>query len=319
MTPDAEAKTRFVLIDAVGVTESLKTVSQPLERDRAVAFDKLIDEIAAGAARRRRLRDPGRPAGRARPRASTTKDRAAIAKASGGVDLPALRARLLDAIDPDTLAAPRAARRAGYREQKKARDAAEGRGCNDPSTTRRCGGCSRTSRPRPISGSTRSRPTRWFPPAGTRRRRTDTVERFKRFLEEHREDSSSRCRSSIGRPMPQRRLTYEAVEDLRDAMRRPPWLLEPVDIWRAYKRLDDPTRCAAIRPARSPTSSCWCATRSGETETLEPLPSMIAGRFNLWLGREEKAGRDLHRRAARPGSSRSAITSRSISRSGRKT
>ena len=29
----------------------------------------------------------------------------------------------------------------------------------------------------------------------------------------------------------------------------------------------------------------------GEAEALEPLPSFIAGRFNLWLGREEKAGR----------------------------
>lgn len=39
VTPDAEAKTRFVLIDAVGVSESLKSVSQPLERDRVVSFD----------------------------------------------------------------------------------------------------------------------------------------------------------------------------------------------------------------------------------------------------------------------------------------
>ena len=29
----------------------------------------------------------------------------------------------------------------------------------------------------------------------------------------------------------------------------------------------------------------------GESDSLEPLPSVIAGRFNLWLGREEKAGR----------------------------
>ena len=28
-----------------------------------------------------------------------------------------------------------------------------------------------------------------------------------------------------------------------------------------------------------------------QVETLEPLPSNVAGRFNLWLGREEKAGR----------------------------
>ena len=103
VTPDAEAKTRFVLIDAVGVSESLKTVSQPLERDRAVSFDRLIDDIAAGrrdddafatlaarlAALDRRIGD---------------KDRAAIVKASGGVDLSGLAARLLDAIDPDALA-----------------------------------------------------------------------------------------------------------------------------------------------------------------------------------------------------------------------
>ena len=32
VTPDAEAKTRFVLIDAVGVTETTKSDNQPLER-----------------------------------------------------------------------------------------------------------------------------------------------------------------------------------------------------------------------------------------------------------------------------------------------
>ena len=29
----------------------------------------------------------------------------------------------------------------------------------------------------------------------------------------------------------------------------------------------------------------------GDLTTLEPLPATIAGRFNLWLGREERAGR----------------------------
>src|SRR5438309_6293507 len=41
VTPDAPAKDRFVLIDAVGVTESEKTIVQPLERKRTVSFDKL--------------------------------------------------------------------------------------------------------------------------------------------------------------------------------------------------------------------------------------------------------------------------------------
>ena len=29
----------------------------------------------------------------------------------------------------------------------------------------------------------------------------------------------------------------------------------------------------------------------GQTDTLEPLSALVAGRFNLWLGREERAGR----------------------------
>ena len=29
----------------------------------------------------------------------------------------------------------------------------------------------------------------------------------------------------------------------------------------------------------------------GRSTSLEPLPATIAGRFNLWLGREERAGR----------------------------
>src|SRR6185312_6514527 len=123
VTPDAEAKTRFVLIDAVGVSETLKSVSQPLERQRAVPFDRLIDEIAAGrrdddafatlaarlAALDRRIGD---------------KDRALIAKASGGVDLAGIASRLLDAVDPDALA-QRVPDDAPEPEQKKARDAAK--------------------------------------------------------------------------------------------------------------------------------------------------------------------------------------------------
>ena len=52
------------------------------------------------------------------------KDRAAIVKAAGGVDLSGLAARLLDAIDPDALA-KRVPKDAPEPEQKKAREAAK--------------------------------------------------------------------------------------------------------------------------------------------------------------------------------------------------
>jgi hypothetical protein len=61
------------------------------------------------------------------------------------------------------------------------------------------------------------------------------VDRFKEFLEAHK-DTLVALQIFYGRPYAQRRLTYEGLEELRDAMRRPPWLLEPINIWRAYKR-----------------------------------------------------------------------------------
>jgi type I restriction enzyme, R subunit len=111
VTPDADAKIRFVLIDAVGVTESLKSVSQPLERDRKTGFDKLIEQIAAG----RRDEDAfATLAARlaALDRRIGDRDRAQIAT-QAGVDLAGLAARLHNAIDPDALAERAAQGRAG--------------------------------------------------------------------------------------------------------------------------------------------------------------------------------------------------------------
>src|SRR6266436_3513120 len=102
VTPDAEEKTRFVLVDATGVTESLKHVSQPLDRERKIGFDRLLDDIAAG-----RRDDDALSTLAARlaalDRKIDNKAREIIAKAAGGLDPKALTHKLLDAIDPDTI------------------------------------------------------------------------------------------------------------------------------------------------------------------------------------------------------------------------
>jgi type I restriction enzyme, R subunit len=118
---------------------------------------------------------------------------------------------------------------------------------------------------------------------------TDTVERFKRFLEERRDELAA-LQILYRLPYAQRRLTYEAVDGLKEALKRPPWLLEPIDIWRAYKRLaSDKVRG---NPAGTLADIVMLVRYAvGQSDMLEPLPSIVAGRFNLWLGREEKAGR----------------------------
>jgi type I restriction enzyme R subunit len=286
VTPDAEAKTRFVLIDAVGVSESLKTVSQPLERDRVISFDRLIDDIAAGrrdddafATLAARLAALDRRIGE--------KDRAAIVKASGGVDLSGLASRLLDAIDPDALA-KRVPKDAPEPEQKKAREAAKDAVAtlfDDPSLRRLLKDVKAAADIRIDTISTDAVVSSGW----DEKKATDTVERFRRFLEERRDELAA-LQILYRLPYAQRRLTYEAVDDLKEALKRPPWLLEPIDIWRAYKRLA--TDKVRGNPAGTLADIVMLVRYAlGQSESLEPMSSLVAGRFNLWLGREEKAGR----------------------------
>ena len=48
VTPDAKAKTHFVLIDCVGVTEQPMTDGGPIERKPSVSFEKLMQAVAIG-------------------------------------------------------------------------------------------------------------------------------------------------------------------------------------------------------------------------------------------------------------------------------
>ena len=51
VTPDNDHKTHFIIVDAVGVTESIKTDSRPLERQRSVSFEKACKICSYGEKR----------------------------------------------------------------------------------------------------------------------------------------------------------------------------------------------------------------------------------------------------------------------------
>jgi type I restriction enzyme, R subunit len=233
VTPDAEENIRFVLVDAVGVTESLKHVWQPLDRERKIGFDRLIDEIAAG-----RRDDDALSTLAARlaalDRKIDDKARADIAKAAGGLDAKALAHKLLDAIDPDTIEREAATRQVGPEAAAEALKEEACRPFDNPALRRLLKDIKRQTEIRIDVISTDAVISSGYDTPAPR----NTVERFRQFLAEHR-DTLVALQILYARAHATRRLDRAAIEELRDAMRGPPWLLEPVDIWRAYKRLDD--------------------------------------------------------------------------------
>src|SRR5262249_46116857 len=94
VTPDAGAKTHFVIVDAVGVSEQDKTATRPLDRQPSVPLDKVLGMVATGvthpdlvstvAARLARL-----------ARQLSEGQRQQVAHQAGGVGLATLTANLL--------------------------------------------------------------------------------------------------------------------------------------------------------------------------------------------------------------------------------
>ena len=100
VTPDARNKDRFVIVDAVGVTETELTDSYTLNRNPTVPFDKLLDLVSMGG------RDPDVLSSLASrlnrlDRHLAPRDRESIEAAAHGVPLTDLVSGLVAAADPD--------------------------------------------------------------------------------------------------------------------------------------------------------------------------------------------------------------------------
>ncbi|MHB8789966.1 MAG: type I restriction endonuclease subunit R [Desulfobulbaceae bacterium] len=293
VTPDADTKTRFVLVDAVGVTESQKTVSQPLERKRTVSFEQLLTQIAQG---RRDDDAVSSLAGRlaALELKVEPEDDQLVREATGGKGLRDLANGLLDAIDSDRIEeAVASAHGAAPTEEQvgKVQAQLKDQACapfDDPKTRQLLIDLKRKSEIVIDDLSTDSLLSAGYDLKEAKKRITS----FKEFIEANR-DGLLALQILYSRPQARRRLTYAAIQELARKLTDPPYHLTTADVWQAYKRLE------ASRVRGAPSDKVLTDIISlvryatGQAEFLEPFSVQVEQRFNLWLGRQKKAGRDI--------------------------
>ncbi|WNB76414.1 type I restriction endonuclease subunit R [Methylomonas koyamae] len=104
VTPSAlTAKTHYVIVDAVGVTKSLKTASQPLITKPTVALKDLAMGVMMGAHDSDAVSSLAARLARLNQQLSPT-DQAKIKNLAGGMPLSQIINNLFNAIDPDSIA-----------------------------------------------------------------------------------------------------------------------------------------------------------------------------------------------------------------------
>ncbi len=282
VTPDAKEKARFVLVDAIGVTEH-DFVEPPLNRVRSISLAKLLekaanltideDETATLASRLAALEAQ-----------ITPEERAELDRVAGGSLRDVVR-QLVDAVDPDTQAKaldgaddPEAAR------QQLVIDAVRPLAANPDLRARILE--LRRAHDRIIDEVSADTLLDAHGVVDTSKAKT-VVESWRAYLDEHRSEITAIQLLTEAR---ERRVSFDDVKELADRIARPPHNWTPDVLWNAYAAIevDGPRQPARHRTLTDLVSLIRFTL--GEDDKLVPYADRVQERYAGWLLQQEQAG-----------------------------
>ena len=297
VTPDVNAKSRFVIVDAVGVCETDKTDTRPLEKKKSVPFDKLILSVALGAKDEDTLTSlAGRLA--SLDREIIPKDGREI-ESVAGKSLKKMVNDLLDAVDPDKKT--EMAKEIYKTEEPTAEQIAK---ASDELVKTACEPFNKPQVRNTIIDIKRrneqiidtvSKDVVTFAgfDAQAKEKAQKVVDTFRKFIEENKDELTA-LQIMYKKPYGQRHLTYEQIKQLADTIEKPPYSLSTEAVWTAYEQLEA-SKVKKAGPQRLLTNIISLVRFAlGESGSLAPFPELIESRFDSWLASQEKAGRKFN-------------------------
>ncbi len=295
VTPDAKAKTHFVIVDAVGVCEEPKQVTKPLDRKPFVPLEKVLDAVKTGAADAELVSTLAARLARL-DRQLDAKQGKAIQKAAGGTTVPQLAAALLKSIDPDEVSLhatqkfqlPPGTEPTDQQFQKVELERMQAalKPFHDPGL-RKAILATQAALEQVIPQAERDTVLRAGFDANALEKAQGLVRSFRQFLEDNRQEIEA-LQILYSRPY-RAGLRYSQVKELAELLNRPPHNLQPERVWQAFaavepekvmgqggKKLADVI--ALVRHAIEPSS------------LLAPFGEAVEERYQKWLSDQAAAG-----------------------------
>ena len=281
------AKTHYVIVDAVGVTKSLKTASQPLDTKPTVPLRDLAMGVMMGA---RDEDTVSSLAGRlARlDRQLDDSDRRRIREQAGGIELSGIVGNLLAALDPDRIdqrareiEAPPGGEEPPPASCETARDQLVGEAAG-VFTGELIGLLDSIRRDKEQSIDHDNLDTvlhaGW---EGDARENAEAMVRdFRSYLEDHR-DQIEALTIFYAQPHRRRELTYAMIREVFDKLREDRPRLAPLRVWQAQALIDD---YSGQQPLSELTALVALIRRvCGMDTTLSPYSATVRRNFQTWI------------------------------------
>jgi type I restriction enzyme, R subunit len=293
---DARAKTHFVIVDAVGVCESDKTESRPLDRQPSVPLKTLLqrvvfpggrdeDTLTTLAARLARLDRELEPA-----------QREQVSVASGGRTLANLSAALLRASDPDAIA-EQAAGREGAAPEELAPDRYEA--ARQQLIAEACAPFDKVALRETVTNLKRETEQALdiYTPdevleqgfdAAARTKSASLVQAFRDYLSEH-QSKIDALQILYSRPYKQR-LTEPMLKELEKKLRDNHATWTEDRLWDAYTVTAPGKVKGRSQAGRFADLVSLVRFALEQQPVLAPFADSVAERFDAWLSDKAKAG-----------------------------
>jgi type I restriction enzyme R subunit len=302
--PVHPAKTHFVLIDCVGITEEGHEFvdTQPLDRQKSAGLDKLLTAVSFGtndpdvystiASRFTRL-----------AKRLPKSDLATLTTLAGGKSLPQIAADIVQALDADTQVA-HARQTANLpsdavptEAQIDAAAAALLKQAAAPIATRPDFRNKVVEIQKTLEQTLDVVNVDEVLTAGysddARQRAQTLISTFAQYIEDNK-DKITALQILYARPYAQR-LRYEDIKALADQIQSPPRSWTPDRLWHAYEALERSKVVSdtGSRPGKRLLTDLVSLIRFTlhQSDKLIPFPAIVRERFNAWLAGQQTAGR----------------------------
>jgi len=290
------AKTRFVLIDAVGVEKSCKTESRPLEKKPGMALKDLLQGVAMGS------RDDDTVLSLANRLVRLNKQlddkaKSRIEKQSGGIPIGELGKALIIALDPDKIveAALANAKAQGITRDEDSLTPDE---LAVARTQRLAAACAPFDKPElrdEIESARREREqiidtinTDQVTFAGfseqAEAQAQAVIQTFTDYIARHKDEIGA-LSFFYQQPYQRRALTFDMIEELHDALSRPPLMLTTERLWSAYARIQTSQVKGADTKRQLTDLVALVRFATGLDAELKPFSEQVDKRFQEWIFR----------------------------------
>jgi type I restriction enzyme R subunit len=296
VTPDAESKDHFVIVDAVGVCEHAMTDTHSLEKKNGVSFELLLQKAAEGRADENELQSLAYRMSRLDQKLDS-EDRQVIANAANGQTIPQMINKILDGVSIDNQINKAKEK---FHTEKPTKQQLE-----EISKEMVCETCQ-------IFDSAKLRNTILevkkkneiiidaisideLLEAGfdeqAKKQSMKTIESFKEFIEKNKDELTA-LQIIYSKSIKMREITFQDIKELARSIENPPYNLTPGQLWSAYKRLEESkVKDNPVKTLIDLISIIRFST--GNQDMLVPFTELVDEKFEKWISNQESSGKSF--------------------------